>query len=173
MGNYCFYPLLLIYFLLSACAAGPILDEAGRYFLKEEPFSGKHKLYYGPKMVREELLIQNGNVLVRMCYDTGGVHNETYIYYVGGMLQEHHQLDSEGNLRVKKIYSPAGHLQEKIQYRANGDLLWRELYSYDGQGNVIETSIYDSSGKITGRMQRSPDGSQIQTETAKKEFQNE
>lgn len=172
MRNYYFY-LLFIYVLLSACAAAPRLDDSGRYFLKGKPFSGKHKLYYGPNLLREELIIQNGNILVRMCYDTGGVHNETFIYYVSGILQEHHQFDAEGNLRVKKIYSPIGRLQEKIQYKANGNVLWRELYSYDGQGNIVETSIYDGNGKISGRMQLSPDGRRIHTETAQKEHPNE
>ncbi len=146
-----------LYALLFSCSAIPQKDASGFYFLNDEPFTGKHIEYYGPKMPREELMIQNGVVLVRMSYDTNGHHRKTSIYNTSGLLQEMMELDAAGNLRVHKFFSSAGRLQEKKQFNTAGELLWREVYSYNSLGSVIETTIFNGKSEIISRTTLSPD----------------
>ena len=149
--------MIAIVYFFSSCSAIPQKDSSGFYFLKDEPFSGKHVEFFGPKMPREELLIQKGVVLVRLCYDTDGHHRETYVYNTAGKLQEHLKLDKAANILVHTFYSSTGRLQEKKQFNAAGDLLWREVYSYNSLGIVIETTIFNGKNEIVSCTTLSPD----------------
>jgi len=94
----------------------------------------------------------------------------------GGALMSERKMDPRYQHRFEYKYDENKRLTEKTEFRSNGDFMWRHVYKYNGnqkeefvylengtlsrrelsilddKGNEIETTDFDSDGKVTAKI---------------------
>jgi len=103
-------------------------------------------------------------------YNDDGNKTKVYCYDMNGNLEEYYVYNYDGNRNLveEKWYSSSGKEVYNVEndydnglktktstYDENGNLIYKYVFRYDGQGNIIEETKFDSKAEQTGFIQYS------------------
>lgn len=95
-----------------------------------------------------------GKLTSQTCFDESGnvLWKTVKTFDANGKLSEENEYDEKGILCSKSIFKYTGdNLTDDTYYSGNGALIWKNIYSYDKNGNQTETYSYYASGELESK----------------------
>lgn len=128
---------------------GEFLNENYRFKLDSLTYSDKTNFYYEYDI--------NGNQLTIGKFNSFGYLYSTkkFKYNNNQILESNEKMQfSDGDIDIKEIYKYDNNKLTSITIYRNNELLYKESFKYDILNHIIEEATIDNLGKITGKVSR-------------------